>query len=71
MDEGNDVVVNTLREKNALLACNEFVHRYPFDWRTRKPIMLRATQQWFAQLQEIKQLALEALKNVKVCQYVK
>jgi isoleucyl-tRNA synthetase len=27
-----------------------FVHSYPYDWRTKQPVMLRATEQWFVNL---------------------
>ncbi|QRW23382.1 Isoleucyl-tRNA synthetase [Rhizoctonia solani] len=39
--------------------------RYPYDWKTKKPVIFRATSQWFTNLDKIKDKALEALKDVK------
>ena len=40
--------------------------RYPYDWRTKTPILTRATQQWFADLSELKEQALTALDKVRM-----
>ncbi|EGD80820.1 isoleucyl-tRNA synthetase [Salpingoeca rosetta] len=66
MGAGGKKVLELLQEGNRLLQQEAFQHRYPLDWRTKKPIMLRATQQWFAQLQDIKHAALAALDNVQL-----
>ena len=66
MGKGGEKVMELLTERGQLLSKEVIQHRYPFDWRTRKPIMLRATQQWFAQLHEIKHLALQALDAVQM-----
>ena len=42
------------------------VHRYAYDWRTRTPLIQRATQQWFADVGDIKEAAVASLANVKV-----
>ena len=34
-------------EKDALLKLEFFTHSYPHDWRTKKPVIFRATPQWF------------------------
>ncbi|CAB5186091.1 unnamed protein product [Rhizophagus irregularis] len=41
-------------------------HKYPYDWRTKKPIILRATPQWFANVEAIKQQAIKLLEDVKM-----
>ena len=47
-----------------VLHTHKLVHKYPYDWRTKKPIIIRATRQWFADLGMIKQDALKALEDV-------
>ncbi|XP_046387789.1 isoleucine--tRNA ligase, mitochondrial isoform X2 [Ischnura elegans] len=43
-----------------------FTHSYPCDWRTKKPVILRASQQWFVATDKLKTLALEQLSKVMV-----
>jgi isoleucyl-tRNA synthetase len=59
-------VIEHLETQKQLISVQDMVHRYPYDWRTKKPILLRATKQWFTDLTNIKELALDALKHVKV-----
>jgi isoleucyl-tRNA synthetase len=47
-----------------VLAVKRHKHKYPYDWRTKQPVVVRATHQWFCNVGEIKQWALEALKSV-------
>ncbi|MDO4432502.1 MAG: isoleucine--tRNA ligase [Aerococcaceae bacterium] len=61
--KGNKVIVELLREKGALLAYSEFVHSYPHDWRTKKPVIFRATPQWFASIDQFRQELLDAIEN--------
>ena len=44
--------------KENILHQEEFVHSYPYDWRTKKPVILRASQQWFINTEKIKENAL-------------
>jgi isoleucyl-tRNA synthetase len=44
---------------------HKHVHKYPYDWRTKEPVIIRATAQWFADVQGIKDKALKALENVR------
>ncbi|KZZ87615.1 isoleucyl-tRNA synthetase [Ascosphaera apis ARSEF 7405] len=48
-----------------LIARHTYEHKYPYDWRSKQPIIIRATEQWFADLGVIRESALEAIKNVK------
>ncbi|KAL4111701.1 hypothetical protein PRIC1_003379 [Phytophthora ramorum] len=50
LDEGNMAVIDLLKNSGNLLSIGEYHHRYPYDWRTKKPVILRATAQWFARL---------------------
>lgn len=44
---------------------HEITHKYPMDWRTKEPVVIRATKQWFADVGSLKEDALESLKTVK------
>jgi isoleucyl-tRNA synthetase len=55
-----------LVENNALLKSFEYSHRYPYDWRTKKPVIQIATEQWFVTLEGLKDQALSALKSVQI-----
>lgn len=48
-----------------VLAVNKYKHKYPYDWRTKQPIIMRATAQWFADVATIKDSALKALGDVR------
>lgn len=63
-EDANKVILNRLNEENALLKEIEIVHSYPHDWRTKKPIIFRATAQWFASIEHFKEEILNAIKNV-------
>ena len=43
----------------------EISHSYPHCWRCKKPVIFRATEQWFASVEGFRKQALEAIKNVK------
>ncbi|XP_071454939.1 isoleucine--tRNA ligase, mitochondrial [Hetaerina americana] len=43
-----------------------FTHSYPCDWRTKQPVILRASQQWFVDTGKLKDRALEQLSKVVI-----
>ena len=43
----------------------DYEHSYPFDWRTKKPIIFRATPQWFASVDKIRDQILGAINEVQ------
>ncbi|KAK4637218.1 Isoleucine--tRNA ligase [Fulvia fulva] len=47
-----------------LLAAHKFIHKNPIDWRTKQPVIVRATAQWFADASAMKDRALAALDDV-------
>lgn len=48
-----------------VLATHNLRHKYPYDWRTKQPVVIRATAQWFSNVGSIKQAALKALSEVR------
>ncbi len=45
--DANQIVVDHLRANSRLFHDHQFTHSYPHDWRSKKPIIFRATEQWF------------------------
>lgn len=48
------------------LHSHEYIHSYPYDWRTKTPLITRSSQQWFIDTDKLKKRALEEFQNVKV-----
>lgn len=63
-DDANEIALNKLKEADLLLKQEPIVHSYPFDWRTKKPVIYRATDQWFASVDKIKDNILNAIEDV-------
>jgi len=61
---GNQAIIDALQEAGALLKHEEYAHKYPYDWRTKKPTIFRATEQWFASVEGFRDAALKAIKSV-------
>ena len=59
----NEEIVKALDEKGVLLYQEKFTHSYPHDWRTKKPVIFRATPQWFASIDQLKNELLDAVKK--------
>jgi isoleucyl-tRNA synthetase len=64
LKDANAVIITALRDAGALLAQESYAHRYPYDWRTKKPTIFRATEQWFASVEGFRQQALDAIDQV-------
>lgn len=62
--EGNKTILSLLGSANALITSYDFKHKYPIDWRTKQPIMIRATAQWFADISKIKEDVIASLDQV-------
>jgi isoleucyl-tRNA synthetase len=64
--DGSKSVLELLEQQTALLHAGVYTHKYPYDWRTGKPVVIRATKQWFADVSSIKASAVEAIKKTKM-----
>ena len=64
-EQANDAVLKIISENGALLKHTTFTHSYPHDWRTNKPLIFRATSQWFCSIEPIREKLLEAIHCVK------
>lgn len=65
LDEGNKTVINLLKQEGRLLHKHRYKHKYPYDWRSKLPVIIRATEQWFADVGDIRQQAISALQTVR------
>jgi len=45
--EANPLIIDEMRNRGLLFAEMKIVHSYPHDWRSKTPIIFRATEQWF------------------------
>ena len=64
--ESNRAVIEKLKEVGSLIMEEKISHEYPHCWRCKKPIIFRATEQWFISMEEgnLRENALEAIKGV-------
>ncbi|MBD2429998.1 MULTISPECIES: isoleucine--tRNA ligase [Fischerella] len=65
LGDGNQAVIDALTSAGSLLKEEPYVHKYPYDWRTKKPTIFRATEQWFASVEGFREEALKAIASVK------
>ncbi|XP_050536211.1 isoleucine--tRNA ligase, mitochondrial isoform X2 [Daktulosphaira vitifoliae] len=64
LDKGNDMVLSLL--SNKILHLEMYEHSYPYDWRTKLPVIVRASKQWFLDTSTIKRQSIESLQNVEI-----
>ncbi len=64
-DKANKEITDLLKEKDALLHLEFITHSYPHDWRTKKPVIFRATPQWFASIDKVRQDILDAIDETQ------
>lgn len=64
-DKANKPITEKLQEVGALLKLDFITHSYPHDWRTKKPVIFRATAQWFASIKDFRNELLGAINETK------
>ncbi|MEG0683677.1 MAG: class I tRNA ligase family protein, partial [Coprobacillus sp.] len=64
VDDANKTVTMRLEELGVLLKLEFITHSYPHDWRTKKPIIFRATDQWFCSIDKIREKLLSEIDGV-------
>ncbi|MDR3241388.1 MAG: isoleucine--tRNA ligase [Lactobacillaceae bacterium] len=63
-EDANAVALDKLAKQGALLKQEDITHSYPFDWRTKKPVIYRAVPQWFASIEPFRETLLNELDQV-------
>lgn len=66
IDAANEVILQTLQHNERLLHHDDMVHSYPHCWRHKKPLLFRATAQWFVHMdrQQLREQTLDQIENV-------
>ena len=64
-DESNPVILEDMKESGMLFASEDIIHSYPHHDRCKKPIIFRATPQWFCSVESFKDKSIEAIENVQ------
>ncbi len=63
--DANISIINALSASDSLLKHESYAHRYPYDWRTKKPTIFRATKQWFASIDGFRREVLDTIDQVE------
>ncbi len=65
--KANPIVIEKLKEQKKLLSNGQLVHSYPHSWRSKAPLVHRATPQWFISMEShgLRKTALKAIDETK------
>ncbi|MDD6799123.1 MAG: isoleucine--tRNA ligase [Firmicutes bacterium] len=64
-NKANQVIFDHIKSTGALLASETIVHQYPHCWRCKNPIIYRATEQWFASVDALKEAAVKSCDGIE------
>ena len=65
--ESNESIIRKIKENGALCRVEKIAHSYPHCWRCKKPLIVRATEQWFISIDKdkLREKALSEVRKVK------
>ncbi len=65
--KADEEVISELKKSNTLISSNDYLHSYPHSWRSKAPLIYRATSQWFISLdkKDLRKKALSEIEKVK------
>ncbi|KAL0457403.1 UNVERIFIED_CONTAM: Isoleucine--tRNA ligase, chloroplastic/mitochondrial [Sesamum latifolium] len=64
LGDGNVAVIECLDKNSSMIMVEPYKHKYPYDWRTKKPTIFRATEQWFASVEGFRCAAMDSINQV-------
>ncbi|KAL8484972.1 hypothetical protein ACS0TY_027326 [Phlomoides rotata] len=64
LGDGNLAVIECLDNNLSMIMVEPYKHKYPYDWRTKKPTIFRATEQWFASVEGFRKSVMESINQV-------
>lgn len=62
-EKANSIIVDKIEKRGLLVARYDLLHRYPYDWRTKKPLIFMATLQWFTSIEKRREAILNEIEN--------
>jgi isoleucyl-tRNA synthetase len=65
LKDANEAIITALVDTGTMLKEEAYQHKYPYDWRTKKPTIFRATEQWFASVEGFRDAALKSISEVQ------
>jgi isoleucyl-tRNA synthetase len=66
LQDGNNLVIDYMNRAQDVVKLDKITHSYPIDWRTKSPVIMLASEQWFINTDAIKQRAVEELEKVNI-----
>lgn len=63
--DGNRLCLEYVKDDTIHLS--EITHSCPIDWRTKKPVIINATHQWFVNIEDIRDIALNEIEKINIC----
>ena len=63
--KSSEAIIEDLKKSGALFAAEDIEHSYPHCWRCKHPVIFRATEQWFASVDAMKDTAVKACDDIK------
>jgi isoleucyl-tRNA synthetase len=66
LGDGNKLVIEHVKALDNVVKLKDFTHSYPIDWRTKSPVIILASEQWFINTEKIKGKAIEELESVNI-----
>ena len=64
-EKSNPIILEDMKEAGSLFASEDIIHSYPHHDRCKKPVIFRATPQWFCSVESFKDQAIKAIENVQ------
>lgn len=61
--ETTNAIVNKLSDLKMLFSQSDYKHSYPYDWRSKCPVIIRSTPQWFINLTDLKDTAFDVVRD--------
>lgn len=68
LTEGVDKVIDLLKQD--ILHVETLTHSYPYDWRTKKPVLIRASNQWFIDINSLKEKIIVSYLGILLINYL-
>eukprot|EP00095_Tigriopus_kingsejongensis_P004112 maker-scaffold122_size333723-snap-gene-1.10 protein:Tk04112 transcript:maker-scaffold122_size333723-snap-gene-1.10-mRNA-1 annotation:"isoleucine--trna mitochondrial" len=66
LTSGTAKMLELLEQSGSLVSKSDFIHSYPYDWRSKQPVILRASKQWFIDSTHLQAQALAALNDIQI-----